>query len=563
MAAEALVIKVSSTGVRQVQRNLDSIGKSGAKAEKSAANMNTALGKTTKSSAGLRVVNRDISSIGKTAGAAGKSVSKLGTAMAALGVGVALKGALKSFSDFEKRLIGIGKTTGIAGAQLAGLGADIQAMARNLPVATNQLLDIGQSAGQLGVKGRDNILKFVETVGRIGLATDLAGDVAATAFARILTVTGQPQSNVDRLGAALVQLGNNFAATESEIAHVATRVGQATSQFDLNTAAVLGISTALKALGVRAELGGSVVGRAFLKMNEAIRGGGEAMTTLQTISGLTASQLERDFKERPEVVFRAFIEGLGRIKDSGGDVSAALEKMGLSGNENIAILATLASRSDVLTDALDQSARAWEENTALIKESEQAATSFSSEMQRFGNRINEVGVALGRELAPAIRGLSEAFAPVAAFMIRNIEAVKVGVVALSAALGIGLVAALGAVIGPFGLLAGAIAGVAAGIVAFGNRTSEVAGLAVTNFDKLGAFAGAALDIIRDGFEGIGGIRIDFSAVIASVRDMISRFTGFLDVAFDAWGLLWKNIIAVGTGFVRAIGVVISDIPGMF
>ena len=45
--------------------------------------------------------------------------------------------------------------------------------------------------------------------------------------------------------------------------------------------------------------------------------------------------------------------------------------------------------------------------------------------------------------------------------------------------------------------------------------------------------------------------------------MISRFTGFLDVAFDAWGLLWKNIIAVGTGFVRAIGVVISDIPGMF
>ena len=37
-------------------------------------------------------------------------------------------------------------------------------------------------------------------------------------------------------------------------------------------------------------------------------------------------------------------------------------------------------------------------------------------------------------------------------MIRNIEAVKVGVVALSAALGIGLVAALGAVIGPFGLV---------------------------------------------------------------------------------------------------------------
>ena len=301
----------------------------GAKAEKSAANMNHRPGQdhqefgrfTGRKSRHLehRQDSRGRRQVGVEAGA---------PRWPALGVGVALKGALKSFSDFEKRLIGIGKTTGIAGAQLAGLGADIQAMARNLPVATNQLLDIGQSAGQLGVKGRDNILKFVETVGRIGLATDLAGDVAATAFARILTVTGQPQSNVDRLGAALVQLGNNFAATESEIAHVATRVGQATSQFDLNTAAVLGISTALKALGVRAELGGSVVGRAFLKMNEAIRGGGEAMTTLQTISGLTASQLERDFKERPEVVFRAFIEGLGRIKDSGGGRVGSTRKNG-------------------------------------------------------------------------------------------------------------------------------------------------------------------------------------------------------------------------------------------
>ena len=263
MAVDPLIIKVSSTGVRTVQRDIDAIGVSGAKAEKSAANMNTALGKTGKNAAGIRTVNRDITTIGKSAGTATKSISNMAKGLAAIGAGLAIKSVLSQFSNFEQRLIGIGKTTGIAGKELAGLGKEIQSMARDLPVATNRLLDIGQSAGQLGIKGRDNILKFVETVGRIGLATDLAGDVAATAFARILTVTGQSQKNVDRLAASLVQLGNNFAATESEIAHVATRVGQATSQFNLNTAAVLGISTALKALGVRAELGGSVVGRAL------------------------------------------------------------------------------------------------------------------------------------------------------------------------------------------------------------------------------------------------------------------------------------------------------------
>jgi hypothetical protein len=51
---------------------------------------------------------------------------------------------------------------------------------------------------------------------------------------------------------------------------MASRVGKATAQFDIGTTAVLGISAALKEVGIEAELGGSAVGRTFMEIQSAV-----------------------------------------------------------------------------------------------------------------------------------------------------------------------------------------------------------------------------------------------------------------------------------------------------
>ena len=102
----------------------------------------------------------------------------LGGVIAVAAVGRGLQQMVKLYADFETGLIGVGKTADLSGAELEALGKDIDELSKRMPVATDELLAIAQSAGQLGVKGSDNILKFTETVAKLGTATDLSGDQA-------------------------------------------------------------------------------------------------------------------------------------------------------------------------------------------------------------------------------------------------------------------------------------------------------------------------------------------------------------------------------------------------
>ena len=166
----------------------------------------------TQAVAGTAAVNTSLNRTGDAAIRLRRLIAGVFT-VTALTLGI--RAAVRGFADYENRLIGVGKTTGIAGADLEMLGAEVRLLARDLPVATTELLEIAQAAGQLGVQGTDNILIFTRTVGQLGLASNLAGEEAATTLARLLSVTGESVAEVDRLGSVIVRLGNNFAATET------------------------------------------------------------------------------------------------------------------------------------------------------------------------------------------------------------------------------------------------------------------------------------------------------------------------------------------------------------
>lgn len=406
-----------------------------------------------------------------------RAATNLRTALAGIAAAVVLRQALGEFGRFEAGLIGVGKTADISGEQLANLGRDVQEIARRVPVATTELLSIAQAAGQLGVRGNANIARFTETVAKLGLASDLAGSEAATALARILTVTGTAQEDVDRLGSVIVRLGNNFAATEQEIASVATRVAQATSQFGTSAQDTAGIATALRAVGVQAEAGGSVIGRAFQSINDAVRQGGDQLRALERITGETGDTLRETFFRDSTQAFRLFVDGLGRIQQSGGDVAAALADLDLEGVRVIQVLGTLATRSDVLADTLSQASDEFERNTALNAEALKAAESFTSQMRLVANAVDEAAVAIGRELAPQlveagqdfrefvqeavesgrIAGIARDIAGAFGFLADNIDAVTV---AATGFIGV----RLGASFGPIGAAVGLLVGLLGGLV---------------------------------------------------------------------------------------------------
>ncbi len=345
---------------------------------------------------GLSGISRKMRSFGVGAAESiGPLIAAFATVKAATaGLDLAL-GKVRGAIDFEAGLIGVGKTSGIAGEELQKLGQAIRGVSLRVPVATGELLEIGQAAGQLGVTGAANIAKFTETVAKLGGASDLQGDEAATTLARLLTVTKEPTGNVDRLASALVALGNSTAATEREIANTAQSVAQAASTFNLTSADAAGFGAALAAVGVNAELAGSSVGRLLRSIDGAVRDGGDNLEELASIAGTTSEAFGDLFAQDRVGATTAFLAGLDRLKEAGGDVTSTLERLGLSGEENLRVIPTLAGNIDLLNRSLETSRTGFAENIALTQESDAAAEGLGKKITLLMNAV-ESATAIGQ-----------------------------------------------------------------------------------------------------------------------------------------------------------------------
>ena len=133
-------IRLTVDGGGKVKAELMDVGRTG---DRSLKKIETAGGKA---SLGL-------SRLSDRAQSLGRRMKLLYGVIAAAGAVRGLHEMVKLYADFEAGLIGVGKTANLSKAELASLGQDIDALSKRIPVATDELLAIAQSAGQLGVKG--------------------------------------------------------------------------------------------------------------------------------------------------------------------------------------------------------------------------------------------------------------------------------------------------------------------------------------------------------------------------------------------------------------------------
>ena len=288
-------------------------------------------------------------------------------AFAAVGAGAVY--AVKKFQEFEQGLAGVQKVADFSGKGLRAFKSDIDELSKTIPISKNQLYETAEAAAVLGIRGRKNLVKFAETMGRMGVATDLAGADAAKSIARIIQLSDEAPDSIDRFGSAIVGLGNKFKASESEILHNATRIRQSTAAYDIASKDILAIATATKEAGLRAELSGSVIGRVFREMDNAIAEGGKSLEALQKIMGMTGQEIEKVFKDSPAKAFQIFVDGLKKTKRPTAESARLLGEMGLRGQGVMQVLPSLAKNSHRLAEAMKVANVEYEKNTSLLKES--------------------------------------------------------------------------------------------------------------------------------------------------------------------------------------------------
>lgn len=361
----------------------------------------------------------------------------IGGAAIAGGLGLATKANI----EWESSWAGVTKTVDGSQEQLDGLQEGLRGLAKELPATHTELAAVAEAAGQLGV-ARDDILGFTETAVALGESTNLSADEAATSLAKFSNVMGTAARDgvegYERLGSALVALGNDGASTEADIMSMALRLSGAGKQIGASEADVLALANALSSVGIEAELGGGAMSRALLKMNSAVISGGDELEAFAEIAGVSAKEFATAWREDPIEATNLFVTGLGRIGDSGGDASAALDDVGLKGTQNAQVLLRAAGASDLMTESLELGATAWEENAALAEEAGKRYETDASKIQVSVNKAKDALISFGADVAPVLAGAAEGLAGIADWTGRLPAPVKTAATALAGVSAAGL-----------------------------------------------------------------------------------------------------------------------------
>ncbi len=114
----------------------------------------------------------------------------------------------------------------------------------------------------------------------LGNSTNLTADEAASQLAKFANITQMSQKDFDKLGSSIVDLGNNFATTEADIVNMAMRLAGAGHQVGMSEGQILGPATALSSVGIEAEMGGSAISKAMVKMQNAVEQSGSKLNSV-------------------------------------------------------------------------------------------------------------------------------------------------------------------------------------------------------------------------------------------------------------------------------------------
>ena len=378
--------------LHKVQQALIAVGK-----ENSFANRINKLGDSLiKGGDKIKTFGDNISSFG------GKLTTGL-TAPLVASVGLITKAAI----DYESAFAGVKKTVDeTATVSYQKLSDGIRQMAKELPASAVEIANVAEVAGQLGIKTED-ILSFSRTMIDMGESTNLSAEEAATAIAKIANIMGLTSDEYSRFGAAVVDLGNNFATTEKDIVEMTNRLAAGGKLAGLSTADILGLATAMSSVGIEAEAGGTAMTQTLTAIGNAVsltgKGAADDLNLIAKTAGMTSEEFQQAWKEKPVVALQSFIKGLQEAQDKGVNMNAILMQLGMTGVRQSNMLKSLALASDKMGQAVDRSNKAWKENTALTNEANKRYETTESQLKMFKNQVTDLAIEFGGPLLKALR----------------------------------------------------------------------------------------------------------------------------------------------------------------
>jgi TP901 family phage tail tape measure protein len=493
--------------------------------------------------ASLKQAQSQLSAFGTNAS---KTISKFvgglnaaaGTAaMATLaGLALAMAGGAAAAVKFENEFANVKKTMNdVQDPQVfKNISDDILRLATEIPIMAGELAGIAAVGGQLGI-GADDISSFTEVVAKLGTATNMSAEQAATSMARFLNVTNEQTDAIGKYAAVLVELGNSTAATEGEIILLAQNFGATGNLVGLSTEEILAFSAAMRETGQQSQAGATALGKLFLNLSDAAKLGGKEMSVFAETAGMDINEFRRLIETDIGEAAQIFLGGLNSMNEEGRSTTATLEDLGLGTIRVQRALLSLANNEEGLTEARKRANEQAITQNALNDEAAQKFETASMKITQIKSALNAAAITFGEIFLPALKIVLDAVIGFVAILQAMAEMFREMPILLAGTVGVlGLLSALFA---KSAVAASGFAAVFGKIMMVALKFTGVAGLVIGALALIGKAVKSYRDDIKDAEEVSGAV----DEIINSLKVDLTKGFQAEPITKDQWTDFLANL----------------------
>ena len=305
------------------------------------------------------------------------STSRFGDIVRGVFTGNLITGFFSSFVGFANKSVdellkisdlmtGVEKTTGLASEQVRELWNEFDELNTRTP--KQELLNIAQIGGRLGINDKGQIKEFTEEIDKIYVAL---GDSFQGGLEEVTTKVGKLKNlfeetrnqnygeALNAIGSALNELGANGSSSEQNITEFATRIGALPAVLKPSIEKTLGLGAAFEESGIDAEVASSGYSR-FMSV------AGNNIAAFAKQMKLTTKEASELFNTHPEEFFIRFgesMKGLGAEQTAG-----VLKGLKLNTLEVQKALGTAGDNADRFRQLMNLSGQAMQDGTSIQNE---------------------------------------------------------------------------------------------------------------------------------------------------------------------------------------------------
>ncbi|MGR3484446.1 MAG: phage tail tape measure protein [Paracoccaceae bacterium] len=324
-------------------------------------------------------------------------VARAGAIAATAGVaaaGAAGAAAVASAISMEDAWSDANKTLELTPQQLDLLREGVDDLAAELPVARMGLVEILGTAGQLGIRGREDLLAFTSDAAKMSATFDISAAASAGMMGKWREQMGYTQEETRFLADQINYLGNTTAANSADMAAYTTEVLKIGTDAGLSEELILALGASMIASGRAPEVAATGL-RAFMRtMTEVEEDLSETERSVIERIGLAGQwgDIQTQFYDDAPTAIRRVVEAIETLPEA--DQASAIGK--LFGEEAGRAIGGLLGDTEALEQALARITELEGAEGSMLSEFDALSNDVADNWQRVMNVIGGQSGGIGR-----------------------------------------------------------------------------------------------------------------------------------------------------------------------